>query len=111
MADWLSGLTYADSMELGLAQYGAGDPEAYNELLRRDAEDAALAKQVAKYGPGHGQAMMATQQGGGGPNDAPPPVQQDVARAEVLLVDPGQAPKRPPDKEPTYRLRKKMGLC
>ena len=67
MADWLSGLTYADSMELGLAQYGPGDPEAYNELLRRDAEDAALAKQVAKYGPGHGQAMMATQQGGGGP--------------------------------------------
>ena len=104
MADWLSGLTYADSMELGLAQHGAGDPEAYNELLRRDAEDAALTRQVAKYGTGHGQ------QGGGGPGDAPAGARTDVARAEVLLVDPARAPKRPADKEPTYRLRKKMGL-
>ena len=107
MADWLSGLTYADSMELGLAQHGAGDPEAYNDLLRRDAEDAALTKQVAKYGAGHGQQALTTPQGG--PGDAAG-VRTDVARAEVLLVDPARAPKRPADKEPTYRLRRKMGL-
>ena len=45
----------------------------------------------------------------GGPGDAAG-VRTDVARAEVLLVDPARAPKRPADKEPTYRLRKKMGL-
>ena len=61
-------------------------------------------KPFAKYGTGHGQ------QGGGGPGDAPAGARTDVARAEVLLVDPARAPKRPADKEPTYRLRKKMGL-
>ena len=105
MTDWLSGLSYADSMELGMAQHGAGDPEAYNDLLRRDAEDAALTKQVARYGAGHGQ-QVAAQQGG----EAPVGARTDVARAEILLVDPAQAPRRPTDKEPTYRLRKKMGL-
>ena len=75
-------------------------------LLRKDADEARLAQQVRQFGEGHGQEPLSTQQGDG----APPLVQQDVARAGVLLPEPSKLPVRDETKEPTYRLRKEMGL-
>ena len=106
MADFFSGLSYGDQLEAGLATHGAADPEVWNEMLRKDADEARLAQQVTLHGEGHGQQPLATQAGEG----SAPLVQQDVARAGVLLPEPGKAPKRDETKEPTYRLRKEMGL-
>ena len=40
MADFFSGLSYGDQLEAGLATHGAADPEVWNAMLRKDADDA-----------------------------------------------------------------------
>ena len=75
MADFFSGLSYGDQLEAGLATHGAADPEVWNEMLRKDADEARLAQQVTLHGEGHGQQPLATQAGEG----SAPLVQQDVA--------------------------------
>ena len=54
MADFFSGLSYGDQLEAGLATHGAADPEVWNEMLRKDADEARLAQQVKLHGEGHG---------------------------------------------------------
>ena len=106
MADFFTGLSYGDQLETGLATHGVADPEVWNAMLRKDADEVRLAQQVRQFGEGHGQEPLTTQQGDG----AQPLVQQDVARAGVLLPEPSKLPVRDKTKEPTYRLRKAMGL-
>ena len=80
------------------------DPEALNALIRREEEMLQLAAQVAKHGPGYGQQQLQSTEGGDSI------VQQNVVRAETLVPQGAKAPKQKPEEEPTYRLRKKMGL-
>ena len=64
----------------------------------------ALAAQVAKHGPGYGQEPLQSSEGGD------PIVQQNVSRAETLVQRGAEPPKLKPEEEPTFKLRKKMGL-
>ena len=48
MADFFSGLSYGDQLEAGLATHGAADPEVWNEMLRKDADEARLADGTPK---------------------------------------------------------------
>jgi hypothetical protein len=44
MADLFTGLSYGDQLEVGLATHGAADPEVWNAMLRKDADEARLAQ-------------------------------------------------------------------
>ena len=102
--DW-TGLSECDQSELGMLVHGQPqDPEALNAMIQREQEMLQLAAQVAKHGPGYGQQALQSTEGGD------PVVQQNVARAETLVPRGAEPPKRKPEMEPTYRLRKKMGL-
>ena len=100
--DW-TGLSECDQAELGLIVNGTTqDPEALNRMIEREMEMLALAAQVAKHGPGYGQEPLQSTDGS--------TVQQNVARAEILVPRGAEPPKRKPEDEPTFKLRKKMGL-
>ena len=102
--DW-TGLSECDQSEMGMIVDGVSqDPEALNALIRREEEMLQLAAQVAKHGPGYGQQQLQSTEGGD------PIVHQNVARAETLVPRGAQPPKQKPEEEPTYKLRKKMGL-
>ena len=54
MADFFSGMTFGDQLELGTAVVGGGmDRETLNAMIRQEMDERALAAQVQKYGPGH----------------------------------------------------------
>ena len=100
--DW-TGLSECDQSELGLIVNGeTHDPEALNALIQREQQMLELAAQVAKHGPGYGQEPLQSTDGS--------TVQQNVARAETLVPRGADPPKRKPEEEPTFKLRKKMGL-
>ena len=102
--DW-TGLSECDQSELGLIVNGdTTDPEALNRLIQHEQEMLALQAQVAKHGPGYGQQPL--QSTGGGDQI----VQQNVVRAEILVPRGANPPKQKLDEEPTFKLRKKMGL-
>ena len=78
-------------------------------LDKRDEQ--ALAKQVSKYGESHGRDAYAQAVA---PGAAPPQESAStpatVQHAGVLLPNPEKVRRKDPKKEPTYRLRKAMGL-
>ena len=56
MADFFTGLSYGDQLEMGTAIVGGGmDHETLNAMIRQEQDERALATQVQKYGPGHGR--------------------------------------------------------
>jgi hypothetical protein len=100
--DW-TGLSECDQSELGLIVNGeTHDPEALNALIQREQQMLELAAQVAKHGPGYGQEPLQSTDGS--------TVQQNVARAETLVPRGADPPKRKPEEEPTFKLRRRMGL-
>ena len=110
--DFFSGLSYGDQLEMGMASTGASmDPDTYNTMLRQQADEQALAKQVNKYGESHGRDAYAQAVA---PGAAPPQESAStpatVQHAGVLLPNPEKVRRKDPKKEPTYRLRKAMGL-
>ena len=112
MADFFTGLSYGDQLELGTTSLGAGmDHDTLNGMLRAEMDERALTAQVAKYGAGHGRDAVAQQVApGAAPAGDAPSAATNVARAEVLLPHPDRVPKTDPKKEATYRLRKAMRL-
>ena len=100
--DW-TGLSECDQSELGLIVNGeTHDPEALNALIQREQQMLELAAQVAKHGPGYGQEPLQSTDGS--------TVQQNVARAETLVPRGADPPKRKPEEEPTFKLRRSAML-
>lgn len=112
--DYFGTLSYGDQMEMGnagLTCTGDVDPETLNEMIGEQNDQLALARQVSQYGQGHGRDAytQSVTPGAPAPAENTQPM-QETARAEVLLPNPERVPQRDPKKEPTYRLRKAMGL-
>ena len=95
MADFFTGLSYGDQLEAGLATHGAADPEVWNAMLRKDADEARLAQQVRQFGEGHGQEPLATQQGDGA-QPAPFAWLEGATVTRVAALQPRLQPKPKP---------------
>mgnify|MGYP007078158971 FL=1 len=113
MADFFSGMTFGDQLELGTAVVGGGmDRETLNAMIRQEMDERALAAQVQKYGPGHGRdaVSQAVAPGATPPDSGQVASNTGTARYEVLVPEPGKLPKKDATREPTFRLRKAMKL-
>ena len=96
--------------ELGLT--AAHEPNDYFvSMMQRAEQDKMLAKQVKKHGMNYGIDPLTTIDGQGVSSTAGStiPMDEKVARAQMLVL-PGMKVNKPPDKDPTKRLRKAMGL-
>ena len=80
-------------------------------MLRQEIDNQALARQVQKYGHGHGRDAVAQAIApGASPPDTTHVNAPGTAKYEVLVPNPDKLPKKDATKEPTYRLRKAMKL-
>jgi len=95
------------ALELGMTCDHEGE-DFFVSLLQRAEQDRLMQQQVKKHGLDYGIDIVATSE----PGTKAGGVSTDgkFARAQVLVL-PGMAVQKKPDKDSTKRLRKAMGLA